>query len=226
MADIEKMYFDQSRPELRPYLPMGPQRILEIGCGSGNFITHFPEGVEYWGVEPNSPSAATAEKKLHKVICGYYDDAANEIPNDYFDLVICNDVLEHIDHYQNFLSEVSKKLNRCGCIVGSVPNVRFATNLYNLLVKKDWQYTESGILDKTHLRFFTKKSLHRELLNMQFTIEKFGGLNPVKHEGSILKFIVKYLMVIIFGCDARYLQFGFRIKPNTSIALHRENNAS
>lgn len=225
LTNIENIYFDQSRPELQPFLPSNPKRILEIGCGSGNFITHFRNDVEYWGIEPNPPSVAKATLKLNKVICGYYDDVAYQIPDDYFDLVICNDVLEHIDRYQKFLSEISKKLNGQGYIVGSVPNVRFVTNLFNLLIKKDWQYTKSGILDKTHLRFFTEKSLRRELLDMQFSIERFGGLNPVKYEGSIFKFIVKYVMVILFGWDVRFLQFGFRIKPKSTANFHRENDA-
>jgi len=153
-------------------------------------------------------------------LVGSYINVADQLPNDYFDLVICNDVIEHMQDHAMFLEIIKKKIINGGCIVGSVPNVRYIYNVYNLLVKQDWKYEESGVLDSTHLRFFTEKSIKREMLEKEYIIDVFKGINPFQYSTNMLKKITKkilwgVLLLFTFGTfkDARYLQFGFRIKP-------------
>ena len=85
--------------------------------------------------------------------------SAHLLPDNNFDVVIFNDVLEHFENPWAVLENVKTKLNASGVVVASIPNVAYITNLVELILKKDWRYKpEGGILDKTHLRFFTKKS--------------------------------------------------------------------
>jgi hypothetical protein len=119
---------------------------------------------------------------------------------------------------------IKKKMKKDSCLIGSIPNVRYITNLIKLLVFKDWRYENLGILDKTHLRFFTQKSLIRMFHNNSFYIEKFSGINKAKiNTSSCSKLITSSLIFFLsylIGIDSRYFQFGFRVKLKQS----RENN--
>lgn len=115
------------------------------------------------------------------------------------------------DH-DKFLIEIKKKLNNKGVIVGSIPNVRYIKNLRDLIFKKDWKYKNAGLLDKTHLRWFTEKSLKRNFSQINYTIERFYGINSILNEPQYNKSIFIRLMICIFGKDTQYMQFGFRVK--------------
>ena len=75
------------------------------------------------------------------------------------------------------LSKAKQALNEQGRIVISLPNVRFFPVLSGLIRDADWQYSESGVLDKTHLRFFTKKSMQDMLTSVGLGVEKIHGIN-------------------------------------------------
>ena len=216
----DESYYVLARPELRQLLPDGliSMKILEIGCGAGNFVHNIQKSQEYWGVEPNAAMAEQACKRMDKVLLGSFSDVDLQIPDDYFDLVICNDVIEHMDDIDFFLRRIKKKLKSDGYLIGSIPNVRFIENILRFLIQKDWKYTEWGILDKTHLRFFTEKSLKRLFLENEFKIDLFKRINPVRFSFRSLKSFVLNLILLIAGLvmgrDSLYYQFGFRVLIN------------
>jgi 2-polyprenyl-3-methyl-5-hydroxy-6-metoxy-1,4-benzoquinol methylase len=202
------IYYGQTRLEMLPFIPKSAKRILDVGCGQGNFSAYLAkEGVEVWGVEVNQQPAKEACKKLFKVITKSLDEALSEIPNDYFDVIIFNDVLEHLLHPWEDLKNIKSKLTKEGVVVSSIPNVRYSKNLFNLLFKKNWKYTEQGILDSTHFRFFTKKSIKALYKENGYTIQKMKGINVTK---SFLFFPFAILFNILFLCtqlDMFYMQF-------------------
>jgi len=185
-----------------------------MGCGEGGFRMNLGP-CEYWGVEPQPDPAAIARKSLFRVIEGKYQDVHEQLPDGYFDLVICNDVIEHMVEPNEFLVSIKRKMQAGAVLVGSIPNVRFIGNLFELLIMTDWQYKDDGVLDRTHLRFFTEKSLRRLFRDQGFLIEEFGGLNAVPVGIFPLRLFIKNLCALILGSDTRFLQFGFRIKPAT-----------
>lgn len=91
-------------------------KVLEIGCGVGNFKNHL-ECDEYWGIEPNATAADEAIINLDKVIVGNFDEVIDLIPNNYFDLVVCNDVIEHMNDVEYFLQIIKKKMKPKGQIL-------------------------------------------------------------------------------------------------------------
>lgn len=191
--------------------------MLEVGCGYGNFRNNLPDDCEYWGIEPVLSIALHANKILSKVLIGTFQDTFAELPDHYFDCVVCNDVIEHMDDVDVFLQAIKAKIKHDGVIVGSIPNVRYIDNLFNLLVRKDWKYVDSGILDKTHLRFFTEKSSQRTFIANGYLIDEFYGINPVaiKKNDAIKRMIQSAGAIIVawfIGTDTKYTQFGFRIK--------------
>ena len=106
----EDNYYISKRQDMLKFIDIKVSRILEIGCGEGNFATNFTD-VEYWGVEPVTQHAKAAEQKGFKILNGLYEDVEDKIPNAYFDLIVCNDVIEHMLEPIGFLKNVKKKLN-------------------------------------------------------------------------------------------------------------------
>lgn len=214
-------YFDNTRSEILSFLPERYSRVLEIGCGCGNFSKLLRNGCEYHGVEPNLASAKTATQILVTVYPGTFEEVYEKLPDSYFDLIICNDVIEHMSSPADFLKRIKKKMARDSCLVGSIPNVRYVRNLYNLLVMKDWRYTDGGgILDSSHLRFFTQKSLLRTFDEAGFSVCALNGINsdfifPNTLLRILFMLLIGVVIAISFGyySDIRYLQYGFRIRP-------------
>lgn len=205
-------YFKFQRNEMKTFLPDRYSTILEIGCGEGEFSFHLKERCELWGIEPDKESVGVSARKFKTVLHGTYDAVVSQIPDGYFDLVICNDVIEHMPDHDWFFDSIRKKMREDGRLVGSIPNVLYVRNLFNLLVRKDWRYEDSGILDRTHLRFFTRKSLLRTFQRWGFIVEKFEGINsPISR---FKRFFVVFLSALSLGhfSESRYLQFGFRIR--------------
>jgi 2-polyprenyl-3-methyl-5-hydroxy-6-metoxy-1,4-benzoquinol methylase len=208
-------YYLHHRRELCAFLPEEQQIVLEVGCGAGNFGQTL-NAVETWGVEPDRASCQVAAQHYTRILNGYYENVESLIPDNHFDLIVCNDVIEHMADHRGFLQSLHRKLKSSGNLVGSVPNVRYYDNLFNLLCKKDWCYVDSGILDRTHLRFFTEKSLRLTLVNAGFRVDMLEGINSTfrkgirKKPGKFLVFAL--LSAFTFGNtkDIEWLQFGFR----------------
>lgn len=201
-------YYQFSRSEMLALLPDDYSKVLEVGCGAGNFIKSLKKSSESWGIEQNHDAAALAAKHMDQVFVGPYQSVSEKIPNNYFDLIICNDVIEHIEHYDSFLDDIKNKLSNNGALMISVPNVRFLPNLFELLVLKDWRYRNAGILDKTHLRFFTRKSLCRVLEELGWQIEIIQGINRYGNKPFGPKRIASYLGQLFLGADTAFMQFG------------------
>jgi len=208
MPKQEKTYFQFPRKEMRAFLPDTYNKVLEVGCGAGNFRSNLTRPHEYWGIEQDTKAAQTADLALDKVVVGNYESVSEKLPEHYFDLIICNDVVEHMQHHITFLTEIKQKLCSGGCLVISIPNVRYLPNLAELLFKRDWRYREAGILDSTHLRFFTEKSLRRVLEETGWKITKMSGINRYGSHRIGHKLALSYLAQLCFGSDCAYMQFG------------------
>jgi len=122
--------------------------------------------------------------------------------------------LEHLADPYTVLFNIKTKLNKNGVVVSSIPNVRYYSNLKKLLIDKQWQYEDLGILDKTHLRFFTEKSIKDTFDRLGYEIVKLSGINAFN---PTWKF--KLLNIITLGnlSDTKFAQFGCIAKnKNTS----------
>ena len=204
---MDKNYYKNQRREVYEMVPSSVARVLEIGCAEGGFKANFPREVEYWGVEPVSEVAEHARSKGVKVLVGTYDDMCDQIPDAYFDVVVCNDVIEHMVDPESFLTSVKCKLTANGVLIGSIPNVRFWRNLINLLIKRDWKYEDSGVLDRTHLRFFTAKSFRRLIYQSGYELERMKGIES--NRMRILKILFSPFLVFV-GYDICHMQVMFK----------------
>jgi 2-polyprenyl-3-methyl-5-hydroxy-6-metoxy-1,4-benzoquinol methylase len=213
------VYLDKERHEMLNRIPKDASIILDVGCAVGGFggLLKSERAVEVWGIEINEYAASIASQKLDRVICGAFDENLN-LPAKKFDCVVFNDVLEHlVDPYSALL--YSKTLLRDGGkIVASIPNVRYFDNIWKLLVNKDWEYTQNGILDRTHLRFFTHRSISAMFQGLNYKIESIEGINPLEkeHPHRVNKF--KFFNSILLNQieDMRYIQFAIVASPKTN----------
>lgn len=204
-------YYQFDRREIAQFLPATYAHVLEIGCGEGHFRQNVAPGVEYWGVEPVPDVAEKARTRLDHVLVGTFEEVADALPDGFFDLVVCNDVIEHMPWTDRFLTQIAGKMTPSGYLVGSIPNVRHISNLYHLLAARDWHYAPSGILDNTHFRFFTHKSLIRTFRESPFTIQMCRGFRRSSFRYPVFNPIL-WLAALLLGFDILYLQFGFRLQ--------------
>ncbi len=195
-------YYSYKRPEMLGFIPQGAKKVLDIGCGEGSFATSIKKkfNSEVWGVEMNPLAAEIAKKNIDRILVGDVLKIMDEIPNSYFDCIIFNDVLEHMVDPYTVLEKIKTKLNNNGVIVCSIPNIRHISALKKLLINGVWRYEDAGLFDKTHLRFFTKKSIVEMFENLDYNIIKIVGINPTKW----WKF---YPITLGLMPDTRFIQF-------------------
>ena len=115
-------------------------------------------GKEVWGVEREPIAADRAASRLSRVICKDAETAVRDCPTGYFDCLIMADILEHLVDPWKALEEYRLTLRDGGCLIVSLPNIRFVGAVIPLVCAGQWEYREDGVLDRTHLRFFTKDS--------------------------------------------------------------------
>jgi 2-polyprenyl-3-methyl-5-hydroxy-6-metoxy-1,4-benzoquinol methylase len=177
-------YFCEPRLEMLPLVPANCRRLLDVGCGAGGFGEGLKQSrrVEVWGVEPMPSQAAIAATKLDHVVTGQFDEET-ELPEKAFDCIVFNDVLEHMVAPELALRYAKALLSPGGCVVASIPNVRHLPVIWDLVVHAQWEYRDCGILDKTHLRFFTRSSAVKLFESEQYAIEHIEGINAY-HTGS------------------------------------------
>lgn len=201
-----KEYFALARREMLQFLPNDVKISLEVGCGDGGFLEILKD--EYnckiaWGVEFDTESAKKATKKLDKVLTGPIEDHLAELPDNYFNCIIFNDVLEHLIDPYAVLEKMKSKLAKGGVIISSIPNIRYFRNFFEFVMHKNWDYTESGIMDFTHFRFFTYKSIRKMYENAGYHIVEHVGINKTR---SVRPSILNFFTFGMFW-DIKYLQF-------------------
>lgn len=175
-------YSDCDRREVAALVPVSTRRLLDIGCARGAFGALLVErGIEVWGVEPDEESAIVAADRLTKVIVGSYPAAVP--PGERFDCITFNDTLEHLLDPRGALIAARDHLSAGGVLVASIPNVQHASVALPLLLKGRWDYTEDGLLDNTHLRFFTKQSMRGLLESAGFVVDEQLAINITPMHG-------------------------------------------
>ncbi len=139
------------------------KRVLDIGCGTGSLAKILTENKnEVWGIEVNQKAAEQAKKYCQQVFIADIENNSLSIPDQYFDIVIFADVLEHLKSPAEVLKSIRKKIKPSSSIIISIPNIANWRYRLRLLFGR-FEYEDDGILDKEHLRFFTLASAKRML---------------------------------------------------------------
>jgi 2-polyprenyl-3-methyl-5-hydroxy-6-metoxy-1,4-benzoquinol methylase len=107
---------------------------------------------------------------LDKVYIGDAEQIVNKLEENYYDVVILGDVLEHMHIPWEFIKKIKRLLSKNGIIVTSISNINNISIIKNLLSGK-WEYADAGLLDRTHLRFFTYESIKKMFDDAGFYIK-------------------------------------------------------
>lgn len=156
------------------------KKVLDVGCATGEIAKKLSEnGCEVYGIELNSESANHAKKYCKKVIV--MDIDSNTIENlpfseKYFDVIVFADILEHLKKPSKTLKIFRRYLKNEGSVVASVPNIANWTIRLKLL-RGNFDYEKTGLLDETHLRFFTRKTAKLLFVTCAFDV-KFLDFTP------------------------------------------------
>jgi len=211
LSSKSESYYQSIREDMLQFVPVGVRRTLEFGCGEGNFSALLKDrlNAETWAVEINEKCAQKAATKLHKVI---NDDAFNclaGLPDGYFDCIICFDFLEHLVDPYSLLASLRDKLVKGGVVISSIPNIRYYSVFRDFVLHGNWDYKSQGIMDKTHLRFFTYKSITRMFEGLDYEILLTQGIHPTSSRTC------KLLQLFTFGMfsDIRYKHFVSVARP-------------
>lgn len=151
-----KEYFSGIRWDIINLIPpLKNAKVLEIGAGEGNTLIKLKElglANEIVGVDIIQLTDSNQTHPLmDKFIIGDIEKINLEFPSEYFDIIICADILEHLYDPWKTVNKLAFYLKKYGFFISSLPNI--------IIVEKDFKYEETGILDKTHLRFFCKRNI-------------------------------------------------------------------
>jgi len=160
-------YHDTLNQELLDRLPTDARRVLEVGCGSGALARAYRQrnpGVNYTGVELAQAAARTATDACNEVVVGDIETPACLEALDRlhatsgWDLLVCGDVLEHLRDPLRVLAELRTRTAAGATCLACIPNIGHVSMVYQLL-RARWNYADAGLLDRTHLRFFTQPTM-------------------------------------------------------------------
>lgn len=205
-------YFEFARPEMFQLFPAGARRVLDVGCGAGTFGANLKKQFhcEVWGVEPDGKSCEKATRQLDRAFPGFFD-ATTGLPEKYFDCIFFNDVLEHMVDPAAALQLAGKLLAAGGKIIASIPNIAHFPTVWHLVFGGEWRYAERGILDRTHLRFFTRSSILELFAANGFRVSQINGINEFygtgnhDNDGRIWKFY--HLLALLPNRHLREMRF-------------------
>jgi 2-polyprenyl-3-methyl-5-hydroxy-6-metoxy-1,4-benzoquinol methylase len=172
---IKNILKDEVNPLNRiSYLIPENSKVLDIGAGNGLLAlvlleTHSKIIID--GIEPNPYASSLAKKNYRNFYCGFAQNFKEIILQENYDFIIMADVIEHIDDPLGFLLDLCSDLSGKTKIILSIPNVAFGAVRISLL-NGEFNYVGSGILEKTHVRFFTLNTVEMLISNLNMNLEK------------------------------------------------------
>ena len=128
------------------------------------------------------PSGSTI--RIHARRGRTFPEAARVFPTQAFDAIFFNDVLEHMVDPAAALLATRRLLSPTGYVIASIPNVRHLSVWWPLIRYGDWPYADSGLLDRTHLKFFTRKTIVLLFQQTGWTTESITGINRTRWPDS------------------------------------------
>lgn len=194
-------YFDIPNTEVLSVIPDNIERVLEVGCGSGATLRAIKENraaqgknCEVVGIDIEADSVMRGRNYLDSVyLMDAEEDELMDYPPGYFDLLIMQYVLEHVINPWATLRRWLPLVRPGGYVVIGVPNIANYKFLQRLIFHDEFTHEPAGILDWTHLRYFTASSLSKLLTDADLSILTMQGL---ANEAS-MSYKIRYLQRII-----------------------------
>jgi 2-polyprenyl-3-methyl-5-hydroxy-6-metoxy-1,4-benzoquinol methylase len=192
----------------------GQKKILEIGAAYGSTLNYLKlEGIASEVVAVDL-FEDFLNKDLYKEVDNFIFGDIEKLDlsqyNNYFDIILLPDVLEHLIDPQATLTKIKKLLKNNGSIFISIPNIRHYSVFKKIFIRGDFRYEESGILDYTHLRFFCKKNIVDLVNNSQLKLNTITSSIKLYKGKSTAKIINK----LTFGFFEDFLTVQYLVKSS------------
>lgn len=177
----KKLYYELFRPEIFNLIPKTTKRLLDVGCAEG--VLAYEAKKKYnleaaVGIEFIERAAEIAGTKLDRVLSGDIEQMKFDFPKRYFDCIICADILEHLKNPWKELIRLKEILDDKGVMIISMPNLRHIIPILKIIFNR-FEYTDSEILDRTHLRFFTLHTMKKMFDDCGLRIENISSNRSV-----------------------------------------------
>lgn len=215
MSELPR-YFRYPRADVVDLVPRDRIRILDVGCAAGlvGAALKDRQPCEVVGIEREPTVAAEARRRLDDVLELDLEAPSIDWPALFgagrFDCLIYADVLEHLRDPWALLAAQRALLAPGGVVVVSVPNVRHYPVVLGLLLRGRWRYQDEGVLDRTHLRFFTRDSLLELLAGAGYAVRELRrevhASRPARWLGGLCSrasrdFLARQFLVLAVSCD-------------------------
>ncbi len=178
ISSQDSIYFSHARPELLALVPESARRVLDIGCGAGRLGEAIKnrQQATVTGIELDPAAAVLASQRLDRVFSGDVEQLELDFAEGSFDAIICGDILEHLREPERLLRQACEWLAPDGCLIASIPNVRHHSVVRSLL-NGNWTYESAGLLDHTHLRFFTRREIEKLFFRAGLAIDGLWSIH-------------------------------------------------
>jgi 2-polyprenyl-3-methyl-5-hydroxy-6-metoxy-1,4-benzoquinol methylase len=208
----KEIAYDHANPVILSYLLSHVSHgdsILDVGCWSGKLgatlLTHkkcIIDGIE----KENNKGKLAIQRGYQRVLLKDINALTDSDIKRKYDWIVLGDVLEHVIDPDTCIQILKNKLKHNGCMAVSLPNIGFLWYRWLHLMGR-WQYEDAGIMDRTHLRFFTLSSMKKFFENNGLDIIFYHSLNAVQRKF----FFFEYLGILFPSLFA--LQCVFVVKP-------------
>ena len=187
--DKPASYYQGANQRIVELVPTGGGlRILEVGCGSGltgAALLASGKAAEHVGVELSASAAAEARTRLTNVVVGNVETMDLSVLGADYDVLILSEVLEHLMDPWTALSRLVGLLKSGGLLICSSPNVA-NRQLLGQLLQGRFEYEEVGVMDRTHLRWFTPATYAALARQAGIHVDQVGPLTPLRPKARLL----------------------------------------
>lgn len=211
---LDGITIDEANPLNRIYrfIPEG-SKVLDVGAGNGLLAQIFIKNnkkIIIDGIEPSSYASTIARKYYRHFHHGYAQEFINIILKENYDYIVLADVVEHMQNPLIFLRDLCSKLPVNTRLFLSVPNIAFGAVRISLL-NGNFDYVDSGILEKTHIRYFTIKTITELVSKIGMNIEVIFYLkrNIFNSEISLKKNIRNVFICLQMANDETFSAYQF-----------------
>lgn len=184
----KKQGYDWYNERIFDLVPEG-STVLDVGCATGRLLEALAQKkkCQTFGIEVDAKMATDAHARCKEVVPADIE-SAGPLPfsRGFFDCIVFADVLEHLKRPDEVLKKAKDYLKDTGILLISLPNIAFISVRLGLLSGR-FDYTEYGLLDKSHLRFFTAKTAKRLIAQSGYMLTGFEGYNQVRPRFGFVK---------------------------------------
>lgn len=195
--------------------------VLDIGCGAGGTLLEIKnrfKNAEVYGIEICEAPAKIA-KGFANVITGSIEELELPYEEDFFDYIIFADVLEHLVNPWEVLKNIKKYLKNTGHILASIPNIMHVSELRRI-IHGSFTYVDAGILDKTHLRFFTMHEIQKLFAEAEYNIDNLGGTAAILSKEEE-EFINKLCSISDERLRSQYYVYQYIIEASPIVSFNK-----